>query len=250
MIKLKSLFTIVLPFFLLLNCFGQKPALEKSIKSAVSLDHTPWDILLKKYVDAHGNVDYAGFKKDTVLLDNYLDYLAENPIANTAEKEERLAYYINLYNAGTVHLILEHYPLKSIKDLFRPWGKDWIRIGSAMYSLGEVEHDMLRKMAEPRVHFAINCASYSCPKLLNEAYTASKIEEQLKRATTDFINDPSKNKISQDGVALSKIFKWYRDDFTEEKSLIDYLNTYADIKISRDSDIDYLTYDWGLNEKR
>ena len=250
MIKLKSLLSIVLPFFLLLNCFGQKPPLEKSTKSADILDHAPWDILLKKYVDVHGNVDYAGFKKDTGLLDNYLDYLADNPIADTAEKEEQLAYYINLYNAGTVHLILEHYPLKSIKDLFRPWGKDCVRIGNDMYSLGEVEHDMLRKMGEPRIHFAINCASYSCPKLLNEAYNASKMEEQLERATSHFINDPSKNKISQDDVELSKIFKWYRDDFTKEKSLIDYLNTYADSKISQDSDIDYLTYDWGLNEKR
>ena len=105
-------------------------------------------------------------------------------------------------------------------------------------------------MDEPRIHFAINCASFSCPRLLNEAYSASKLEDQLERATSHFINDPSKNIITPTTVELSKIFKWYGDDFTEKYSLIDYVNLYADIKISRDSKIIYLIYDWGLNEKR
>jgi hypothetical protein len=250
MFKLKSIFCIAFLFFLLSNCFGQKPIHGNIEKGTETVDHTSWDILLKKYVDDHGNVDYTGFKQDTRLLGNYLDYLAENPIANTASKEERLAYYINLYNAGTVQLILDHYPLKSIKDIFRPWGKDRVKVGNENYSLSEIEHDILRKMEEPRIHFAINCASYSCPILLNEAYSASKLEEQLERATSHFINDPSKNNITPTTVELSKIFKWYENDFTEKYSLIDYVNLYADIKISQDSKINFLTYDWGLNEKR
>ncbi len=215
-----------------------------------SINHDNWDSLLKKHVDDSGNVDYKNFKNDFDQLHGYLDYLAKNPISNTAQKEERLAYYINLYNAGTVQLILENYPLESIKDISSPWGKDWLMIGDNKYSLGEIEHDMLRKMNEPRIHFAINCASFSCPKLLNEALMAPKIEEQLEKATSGFINDPTKNKIIANSVELSKIFKWYKGDFTEKNSLIDYINKYSDKEISNDSEIDYLTYDWRLNEKQ
>ena len=249
MIKLKHFFLIVLPFFLLLNCFGQKPSHMGSSINAVSIDHQVWDNLLRKYVDGQGNVDYKGFASDGEQLNTYLEYLAKNPIAKSAPKEEKLAYYINLYNAGTVQLILEHYPLKSIKDIFRPWGKDRIKIGDESFSLGEIEHDILRKMNEPRIHFAINCASFSCPKLLNKAFSASTMEEQLNRAAFDFINDSSKNKISSNTVAISKIFKWYKDDFTEENNLTEYLNRYSGIKIQQGSEIDYLTYDWSLNER-
>ncbi|MBD1260506.1 DUF547 domain-containing protein [Maribacter polysiphoniae] len=250
MIKLKYILGITLPFFLLLNCFGQKPSRATLEGSVETVDHTPWDILLKKHVDEKGNVDYKGFVADRDQLRSYLEYLSQNPIANSAPKEEQLAYYINLYNAGTVQLIVDNYPLESIKDIFRPWGKDRLKIGVDSFSLGEIEHDILRKMDEPRIHFAINCASYSCPKLLNSAYSANELEEQLKKATFDFINDPTKNKISQNTVALSKIFKWYGDDFTTKSPLIDYLNKYVDIEISQNAEIDYLTYDWSLNEKR
>lgn len=250
MIKLKSVGIVVLPFFMLISCFGQKPSEVQYENSVKTLDHTSWDILLKKYVDDNGNVDYKNFRNDDDKLNNYLDYLAKNPISNTAKKEERLAYYINLYNAGTVQLILENYPLESIRDIFRPWGKDKVMIGADKYSLGEIEHDVLRKMNEPRIHFAINCASFSCPKLSNEAFTASKMEEQLEEATSNFINDQTKNKITANSVALSKIFNWYKGDFTGKNTLIDYINKYSDKEISKDSEIDYLTYDWRLNEKR
>jgi hypothetical protein len=105
-------------------------------------------------------------------------------------------------------------------------------------------------MEEPRIHFAINCASYSCPRLLNRAFTASKLEEQLETVTSQFINDPTRNKISKNAVELSKIFKWYKRDFTNKNTLIEYLNTYSDLKILPKADIKYLTYDWRLNEKR
>ena len=250
MIKIKSIGIVVLPFFLLFNCFGQKPSEVHYENSVETLEHSSWDMLLKKYVDDNGNVNYKNFKNDADKLNNYLDHLAKNPISNVAKKEERLAYYINLYNAGTVQLILENYPLESIKDIVRPWGKDKVMIGDDKYSLGEIEHDVLRKMNEPRIHFAINCASFSCPKLSNEAFTASKMEEQLEEATSGFINDPTKNKITANSVELSKIFKWYKGDFTGKNTLIDYINKYSDKEISKDSEIAYLTYDWRLNEKR
>ncbi|WKX77565.1 DUF547 domain-containing protein [Zobellia laminariae] len=165
-------------------------------------------------------------------------------------KEEALAYYINLYNAATVQLILNNYPTKSIKDIKDPWGKEWVRIGSETFSLGDIEHKILRKMNEPRIHFAINCASFSCPKLLNEAYTSEKIEDQLQQASEDFVNDPTRNIISKEKLQLSNIFKWYKKDFTENGSLIDYIKTYSQKDIDPKADIKYVTYDWSLNEKK
>ena len=249
MIRLKSIGIVVIPFFLLMSCFGQKPSRVPYENSVETLEHASWDVLLKKHVDNQGNVDYKTFRNDTKQLRDYLEYLAKNPISNKASKEERLAYYINLYNAGTVQLILENYPLESIKDIFRPWGKDRLIIGDDKFSLGEIEHDILRKMNDPRVHFAINCASFSCPKLLNEAFIGKKMEEQLEKVAFEFINDRSKNKISKGSVALSKIFDWYKKDFTKEGSLIDYLNKYSKTKISDTEKLNYLNYDWSLNEK-
>ncbi len=248
MLKLQLLGTFLLPIILLLNCFGTQPLQISGPKSVLTVDHSLWDSLLKKHVDQEGRVDYANFKIDRAALKVYLDHLAENPISHTAAKDERLAYYINLYNAGTVQLILENHPLNSIKDIFRPWGKDRLFIGKEEYSLGEIEHGILRKMNEPRIHFAINCASFSCPKLLNEAYIAKNMDAQLERASSDFINDLSKNKISKDFVQLSKIFKWYKRDFNGNGSLVDYLNVYSQISILDGAKITFLNYDWHLNE--
>lgn len=250
MVKLKRFYLLISSFFLLINCYAQRPAKVVNVHSGETATHSKWDVLLKKYVDDQGNVDYKSFKIDLAQLNTYIEDLARNPISRTAHKEERLAYYINLYNAGTVQLILQNYPLESIKDIARPWGKKRVRIGDKEYSLAEIEHGMLRKMEEPRIHFAINCASYSCPRLLNRAFTASKLEEQLETVTSQFINDPTRNKISKNAVELSKIFKWYKRDFTNKNTLIEYLNTYSDLKILPKADIKYLTYDWRLNEKR
>ncbi len=248
MFKLK-LFSI--PLFLavlFLNCLDRNPLQINSKNSQEIMNHEAWDVLLKKHVDDNGNVDYTKFAKDRDKLNEYLTYLAENPISDSAKKEERLAYYINLYNAGTVQLILENYPLKSIKDIFRPWGKDRIRISDEKYSLGDIEHKILRKMNEPRIHFAINCASISCPKLQNEAFLSDIIEEQLEKASFEFVNDQSKNTIGSEEVGLSKIFDWYKSDFTTKGTLVDYLNRYSKIKISENAEIDYINYDWRLNE--
>ena len=225
----------------------EKTIPEKIIKLSA---HADWNTLLKKYVTDAGNVDYKNFKNDISSLDSYLKQLAENGPANNWSKKERLAYYINLYNAATVKLILDNYPIKSIKDINKPWGKKWVRVGNTTYSLGNIEHKILRKMNEPRIHFAINCASYSCPKLLNVAFTAANMETLLQKATIEFINDTKRNKISTNKVQLSNIFKWYKKDFTGNGTLIEYLNTYLTTKINDNSDIDYLKYDWSLNEAK
>ncbi|MGI9551703.1 MAG: DUF547 domain-containing protein [Aurantibacter sp.] len=213
-------------------------------------DHSSWNVLLQKYVDTEGNVNYAGLAKDKGKLEAYLQYLNQNAPSEDWPKNEKLAYYINLYNAATVKLIVDNYPLESIKDLRNPWDSKWVLIGGKKYSLGNIEHKILRKMNEPRIHFAINCASYSCPKLVNKAFLRDTMEEQLEDATIDFINDSSRNVISENKIKLSNIFKWYKGDFTEGGSLIDYLNRYSKTKAGAKAKISYLTYDWGLNESR
>jgi hypothetical protein len=214
----------------------------------IQLDHSNWDNLLKKHVDNLGNVDYKGFTKDITALQTYLDYLGKNSPADGASKPEKLAYYINLYNAVTVKLILDNYPTKSIKDIKNPWGKNSVQIGNENISLGDLEHKILRKMDEPRIHFAINCASYSCPKLLNTAFNAHNLEKLLEQSTIDFINDPKRNIITKEKASLSEIFNWYKKDFTKNGSLIDYINLYASQKLTANTKISYLNYNWALNE--
>lgn len=213
------------------------------------VDHSAWDKLLKKYVAKNGDVDYKGFKNDAVALNNYINYLATKVPTESWSKREQLAYFINVYNANTIKLIIDHYPTKSIKDIKNPWLKNRIKIGDKDFSLSGIENGILRKMNEPRIHFAINCASVSCPKLLNTAFTASNVETLLEQATKAFIQNTDKNKISENRIELSKIFQWYKGDFKDNGSLIDYVNQYSTIKINPDAKVDYLEYDWNLNEQ-
>ena len=223
-----------------------------------AVTHVIWNELLQAHVSPNGKVDYRGFLKDREKLDQYLKLLSDNhPNETTWNREERLAYWINAYNAFTVELILQHYPLESIKDIKRwnipflntPWTINFIKIGGKKYDLDHIEHKTLRKeFNEPRIHFVINCASVACPILKNEAYTADQLEQQLKAQTIHFINDPEKNIIRENEVQLSKIFSWFEGDFTHNGSLIDFLNQYSELQIQPDARVGYLDYDWGLNE--
>ncbi|MBK5213250.1 MAG: DUF547 domain-containing protein [Flavobacteriaceae bacterium] len=219
--------------------------------SAVNVDHSQWNILLKKYVDSEGLVDYKRFKTDQAKLDGYLKMLSEKEPTNDWSMQELLAYYINLYNAATVKLIVENYPTKSIKDIDGPWTKSRVSIGDKELSLGGIENGILRKMNEPRIHFTINCASISCPKLMNEAYTAAKINEQLDRAAKEFINS-DKNDITAANPKLSSIFDWYRKDFkvNGKQDVIGYINQYSNTKINLGATITYKDYNWNLNEQK
>ncbi|MEH6659662.1 DUF547 domain-containing protein [Leeuwenhoekiella marinoflava] len=218
--------------------------------SAENIDHSAWDALLKKHVDANGMVNYKGFKTDRSKLDAYLKQLSGYKPSNDWSVQELLAYYINLYNAYTVALILNNYPVKSIKAINGAWTKGIVPVGNKELSLGGIENGVLRKMNEPRIHFAINCASVSCPKLLNEAYTAGKINEQLERATKEFVNS-DKNDISVNSPKVSSIFDWYKKDFITDKTptVADYINQYSKTKINSGATISYKDYDWNLNEQ-
>lgn len=221
--------------------------------------HKSWDELLKANVSAEGKVNYKGFIKEKVKLDAYLKNISENaPDRKTWSKNEQLAYWINTYNAFTVKLIVDNYPVESIKDLGPAlkiplikdvWHFEFFQIGGQESSLDEIEHSILRKeFEEPRIHFAINCASVSCPPLLNEAFEAAIIDAQLEKVAKRFINDSSRNKISPEAVQVSSIFSWFKVDFTKNGSLIDFLNKYSTTKINPKAKVSFLDYDWNLNE--
>jgi hypothetical protein len=241
---------------LILQCCREAPSKKGSIKPA----HDRWTLLLQKHVDISGNVDYKGFQQDSIQLNSYLDLLQQDaPDPETWSDEEQLAYWINLYNAFTVQLVIRHYPIYSIKDIGSkiqipfvntPWDIKFIRINGKKLDLNNVEHSILRKeFDEPRIHFAINCASFSCPKLRREAYEPGRLNEQLEEQAVDYINDPERNILTEDHVKLSKIFDWFKGDFTGSGSLIDFINQYSIVMIDPKAKVSYLQYEWTLNER-
>ncbi len=218
--------------------------------SSVNVDHSAWDKLLKKHVDSKGMVDYKGFAKDQEVLNAYLDKLASLDPNNDWSVQELLAYYINIYNAYTVDQILKNPNVTSIKEIDGVWTKGIVTVQNRKLSLGGIENGVLRKMNEPRIHFAINCASISCPPLLREAYTAGKINEQLERATKEFINS-DKNTITANKAELSSIFKFYTKDFYRgsNESLIPYINKYSTAEVKGDAPVTFKEYNWELNKQ-
>lgn len=223
---------------------------QKLTKRELTL-HEIWNELLQNNVSSNGNVNYNSFKTEHKKLLGYiylLNLVQQKNILQTFSKEEKLVYWINTYNAMTIDLILRHYPVKSIKDIKDPWQQRYWKLGEKWYNLDDIEHQILRKMNEPRIHFAIVCASVSCPKLANEAYTTEKLEQQLTHATKDFLNDTSKNSINEDNLELSKIFKWFSSDFTKNGTLIDFLNLYSPIEISSKASKSFKDYNWDLND--
>ncbi len=221
------------------------------------IEHQIWSGLVAQHVQASGKVDYNGFRKDNERLSEYLELLSNNPPGKNWSQTEQLAYWINAYNAFTVKLILDHYPLKSIRDIGRglpmvnsPWDIKFFAIGNVSFDLNTIEHEILRKrFNEPRIHFAINCASVSCPKLRNEAFTAEKLIDQLEDQARQFINNPEKNVIESARIKVSKIFDWFKSDFTKTQSLMTYLQEYTEMDLSGNTTkVDYMDYNWNLNE--
>ena len=227
----------------------KKPSTAIS-QTDINFDHSAFNTLLQKYVTKLGAVNYAGFKGNPVF-DAYLEKLSTNPPRDTWPKKERMAYWINAYNAYTIKLIVDNMPLKSIKDISSPWKKKFFQIDGQDYDLNTIEHGILRKQFDdPRIHFAINCASASCPKLLNMSYEARKLEIQLEKAAKVFVNDPFRNNIGANEVAISKIFDWFKGDFTKkDRTIIQYLNKYANTVIAESTKVKYKDYSWELNDK-
>ena len=213
-----------------------------------------FDSLLQKNVDKTGRVDYQSLKNNETLLDNYLAYIQNNEPTKDWSSNKKKAFWINTYNAYTIKIILNNYPLKSIRDIKidgkTAWKIPFVKVGQKRYTLDQIEHEILRKkFNDPRIHVGINCASVSCPRLWDFAFTEDNIASSLDNLMKVFINDTTRNKISKKNVALSEIFNWFSKDFIKNGTIISYLNTYAAIKISEKASIKYLTYDWSLNKK-
>jgi hypothetical protein len=233
---------------------------ELSAQETIVPSHEGWTLLLKKNVQVNGLVDYKGFVKDKDELDAYAQLLADHPPSSQWTEEEQIAYWINAYNVFTVKLIVDHYPVKSIKDLNPTlaiptvrsiWTKEWFQIGEEDYSLDRIEHKELRRnFEEPRIHFAINCASISCPVLRREAYEPDRLDDQLDKQARLFINDKTRNDTDSRNPRVSKIFSWFMGDFTKEQSIVDYLNQYAEPKLDAQVRLRFLEYNWDLNDSQ
>lgn len=256
--KKTLIYSSLIILFTLSSCISTKgvpykknsdQAYSDNIKN--SLDHSTWDKLLKQNVREDGLVAYEGFKADQKILNDYVQYLSEQVPDKSWSYEEQLAYFINVYNANTIKLIVDNYPVESIKKVdatISPFLKNFIFIGEKEFSLADIEKGFLQKMNEPRIHFAINCASISCPKLLREAYTAENVNALMDRAAKEFINS-DKNDITENSAKVSEIFKWYKKDFlNQSESIIDYINQYADTKINPNVELSYIEYNWDLND--
>ena len=249
-------------------------AAQVSAQPAFDLDHTQWSRLLAAHVtwtkDGSASVvDYAGFGKDRDALRAYLSSASklQKSTFDGWSKADREAFLINVYNAATIELILTHYPdIKSIKDLgglfSSPWKKDVIRLFGEARSLDDIEQTMLRgapDYSDPRIHFALNCASIGCPALRPETYDGSQLTAQLDDQAKRFLRDPSRNRFDPGkGLSVSKIFDWYAGDFDKHAGGVrNFLAGYAD-PLGLDANavsklesgtlpISYTDYDWRLN---
>jgi len=210
--------------------------------------HDLWESQLTEFVSKDGKVNYKAWKNERRVLDDYISVLAENSPKANWKKNDLLAYWINAYNALTVQLILDHYPLNSIKDIPKRWSLEVFTAGGETYSLNDIEHKILRKLDEKRIHFAINCASASCPNLYREAFKGAKLEYQLETVTRKFFQDPTKNRFEDDKVRLSKILLWFIQDFGFKKEKLAFISRYSPTPLNTDVSIRYLPYDWTLNE--
>ena len=213
-----------------------------------TFSHTAWDQMLRKNVSSAGKVNYKAFKSQKAAFELYLKALADNPVQPSWSKNKKMAYWINAYNAFTIKLIVDNYPLASITDLHggKPWDKKWIKLGSKTYSLNNIENDILRpQFKDARIHFAVNCAAKSCPPILNRAWTASNLNANFENRAKAFVNNNSFNTISADKIEISKIFEWYAGDFG---NIIDFLNKYTKTKINANAAVSYKAYNWKLNE--
>jgi hypothetical protein len=230
-----------------------------------SIDHGAWDRFLGSFVvagaDGINRVAYARAAGNAAgELQGYLDAMAAQPISRFGRAEQK-AYWINLYNALTVKVVIDHLPVASIRDIdlggggffsSGPWDKKLIDVEGEPVSLNDIEHRILRPIwRDPRLHYALNCASLGCPNLAVRAYVPERLEEMLIRAAKAYINHSRGVRIVDGEITLSKIYDWYADDFGDEAGLLDHIRQYAssdlETRLMLAKGIDGYVYDWGLN---
>ena len=228
-----------------------------------AVSHEAWDGILKKYISEKDGINLFGYSRvseaDKKALKGYLDALSQTRVRSLSKKEQ-LAYWINMYNALTIDLIIDNLPLESIRDvsggLFGggPWDDEIITVEGEVLTLNDIEHRILRPIwQDARVHYAVNCASIGCPNLATEAYTAGNAEALLDSGAVTYVNHPRGVFVTESGaLRVSSIYQWFKEDFGgTDKSVIMHLRSYANenlkTRLATIESIDDDSYDWSLN---
>lgn len=228
-----------------------------------SVDYTPWNRFLKRYLrtsaDGASRVAYGEVRKtDQLALGAFLAQLEAEPVFDMT-RAEQMAYWINLYNVATVDLVLKHYPVSTIRKihggLFRtgPWNRDLLNVEGETLSLNDIEHRILRPLfSDPRIHFAVNCASVGCPDLAAEAFAAETLDRQLDEAARAFINHPRAFRLEEGELIATSLFHWYGVDFGGEAGVLAFARRHAEDRLRHilagRKDWDDHDYDWSLND--
>ncbi|CAL2074785.1 DUF547 domain-containing protein [Tenacibaculum sp. 190524A02b] len=252
------------------------------LASTVVSQEEAYNYLLKKHVNpSTGDVNYCMLKEDKHYLDTYLNFLAQTSPTEKWSISKEKAFWMNVYNAYVLKIIIDNYPFQkssivkqekeknmeviinysykeskkssilSVKKEGKSvWEIPFVNVGSKVYTLNQVEHEIIRKkFKDPRIHAGFNSASKSSPKVAVIAFTEKGVDEQLEVLMKGFINDTTRNIVTKNKLKLSKIFEWYEGDFTQNESLIDYINKYVLINIQKDATISYMEYNWNLNDE-
>ena len=236
--------------------------------ATMTVDHSAWSKILKTYIVASPDgINRFGYGRvtpaDKQALKTYLAMLQGVKVTALKADEQR-AFWINLYNALTIDVVLDHYPVKTIKDIslgggifaFGPWKKELVAVEGRKLSLDNIEHDILRKVwKDPRVHYAVNCASMSCPNLMATAFTGAKLDEMLTQGARGYVNHKRGVNLSGRRLRLSSIYDWYRKDFgSSDAEVIAHVSTYAEPALKQQlaeiKTINGYDYDWSLNEAK
>ena len=241
---------------------------DGKVGEPMTVNHLAWQAILSRYVAASADgINLFAYGKvsaaDRRALKAYLNHL-ESTRASTLSRDEQMAFWINLYNALTIDVVLDHYPVDSIKDisigggLFSsgPWKKELVTVEGRRLSLDNIEHDILRKeWQDPRVHYAVNCASMSCPNLQDRAFSGADLDEMLNRGAVAYVNHPRGVRVAGGKVYMSQIFSWYRRDFgATDADIIRHVSQYANpalrSSLATIKTISGYDYDWSLNEAK
>jgi hypothetical protein len=239
-------------------------------------EHATFTAVLQAHV-RDGLVDYAGLKEDRAALDGYLETLEAVDTVRLAgaPRKAQLAFWINAYNACALRLVIDHYPIKkagfpaslvrslqgvpanSIRQISDTWTREFCDVAGKARALDEIEHEIIRPMGEPRIHFAVNCASRSCPVLATTAYSAEELDEQLDAAVQRFVASAQHYRLERKPdpvVYLNKVLDWYKDDFGGTPGVVEFLLRFlpsddaAVVRAEEEVRVDYLDYDWTLND--
>lgn len=234
--------------------------------SSVDIDHHLWSELLRKYIkpgdDTVNRFAYGSVSKtDKNKLNRYIDQLSKTPVGQHNRGVQR-AYWINLYNALTIQEVLSHFPVDSIRDIRSgifstgPWNKKLVKVEGEKLTLNDIEHRILRPIwQDPRIHYAVNCASLGCPNLQREVFTAANTESLLDKAAREFINHPRAAAVIDGKLQVSSIYEWFKADFGgKDAAVIEHLKQYAGSQLATRlggvSKIHSDHYDWRINSVR